>query len=286
MRPNQPASTYFTSSGDGRPFEQHAGDFQARVEPDKVGKRQRPHRVVEPELARQIDVADRRHALAQREAGFVEHRHQDAVYDEARRIIGVDDRLAELLPERLDRLHRRVRRGEAADQLDQAHHRHGVEEMHADETARIGGGLRQPRDRDRGGVGRENRGVGQHLADLREDRALDFLALGRRFDDEEGRAHLGDARHRLDQRECGVAGVSGDLFLGHQPVERLGDACLARCSAFQRHVAEQHMKPRLRRNLRDARAHLTRADYAYRLHIPSFAPVWGRFRGHAMRRQS
>jgi len=43
-----------------RAVEQHAGDFQAGVEPDEIGERQRGDRVVEAQLAGEIDVADRR----------------------------------------------------------------------------------------------------------------------------------------------------------------------------------------------------------------------------------
>ena len=73
---------------------QHPADFQARIETDEIGERQRPHRVIEAEPAGGVDVGDRRDAFAQREASFVEHRHQHAVDDEAGGIVGVDDLLA------------------------------------------------------------------------------------------------------------------------------------------------------------------------------------------------
>src|SRR3546814_13180783 len=58
--------------------------------------------------------------------------------------------------------------------------------MDADEARGIGRRLRQPRDRDRAGVAGEDRRGRKMLADAGEDRALDPLALGRRFDDEVG----------------------------------------------------------------------------------------------------
>src|SRR3546814_7330549 len=76
-----------------------------------------------------------------------------------------------------------VARREAADQFDQPHHRHRVEEMNADEARGIGCGLRQPRDRDRAGVAGEDRRGRQMLADAGEDRALDLLALGGRSEE-------------------------------------------------------------------------------------------------------
>src|SRR3546814_9017246 len=96
------------------------------------------------------------------------------------RSVGVDDFLAEAAPERLDRGEGRVAGREAADQLDQPHHRHRVEEMDANEARRIGRRLGKAGDRDRAGVGGEDRGVGKMLTDAGEDRALDFLALGDR----------------------------------------------------------------------------------------------------------
>ena len=111
----------------------------------------------------------------------------------------------------------------------------------------------------------------QHLADLGEDRSLDLLALGRRLDDEAAGRHAVDAVDRFDPGERLVARGGGDLLLLHQPVERPGDADLARFRAFLRHVGQQHVIARLCRNLRDPRAHLSRPDHAYRLHeaVPS-----------------
>src|SRR3546814_7895365 len=74
---------------------EHANDFEAGVEPDEVGERDRTHRMVEAQTATRVDILHRRDALAELEEGFVDLRHQHAVDDEARRIIGVDDLLAE-----------------------------------------------------------------------------------------------------------------------------------------------------------------------------------------------
>ena len=150
FRPYHPASTYLTSSGAGqelrvaRALEQDARDLQAGVEPDKVRQRQRPHRMIEPQPARRVDVGNRRDALAQREARFVEHRHQHAVDDKARRVVGVHDPLAQPLRIAFHRRHCRIGGGEPADELDQPHHRHGIEKMHPHEPCRIGRRLREP----------------------------------------------------------------------------------------------------------------------------------------------
>ncbi len=152
--------------------------------------------MVEAEAASGVDVLHRRDTLAQGEHRLVDHRHQYAVDDEARRVVGMDDFLAETTAKGFDRLQRRIARGKAADQFDQAHHRDRIEEMDTDEARRIGRGLREAGDRDRAGVAGEDRGIRQVLADAGKDRALDFLALGRRFDDKLGGGEGGYGRQR------------------------------------------------------------------------------------------
>ena len=76
--------------------------------------------------------------------------------------------------------------GDAAHQFDQLHHRHRVHEMNADEALRPVGRGGEPGDRDRRGVGGEDRLRLQLRAELREDLALDALVLGRRLDDQVG----------------------------------------------------------------------------------------------------
>src|SRR6266511_865793 len=80
------------------PLLQHLHDREAHVETDQIGERQGTERVVHAELHHLIDRLRRRDALANAEDHFVDHRHQDAVRDEARRVIHFNRRL----PERLD----------------------------------------------------------------------------------------------------------------------------------------------------------------------------------------
>ncbi len=218
--------------------------------------------MIEPKAAARIDVLHRCDALAKREDRFVDERHQHAVDDEARRVVGVDDLLAEPAAIGLDPGERIVARREAADQFDQPHHRHRVEEMDTDEARRIGRRLGEPRDRDRTGVAREDRGCREMFADAGENRALDFLALGRRFDDEVGGgegAMVGNGRDAFEQR-IGVA--LAHLLFRDQAAECLGDAGLARFGAGDVDVGEEHVVAGARRHLRDPRAHLPRSDNA------------------------
>src|SRR3546814_16574812 len=90
--------------------------------------------------------------------------------DESRRDIRVDDLLAEAAAIGRDRGERLVARGKAADQLDQPHHGDGIEEMDADQARRVGRRLREPGDRDRAGVAREDRLVREMPARSEERR--------------------------------------------------------------------------------------------------------------------
>ena len=63
---------------------QHVEDGEADVEADEVGERQRSHRVVHAELHHRVDRLGRADAFHHREDRLVDHRHQDAVGDEAR----------------------------------------------------------------------------------------------------------------------------------------------------------------------------------------------------------
>jgi hypothetical protein len=74
---------------------QHVHDRQAGVEPDEIGQFQRAHRVVRAQLHRRIDGADIADAFVKRIDRLVDHRHQDAVDDEGRRIRGRGGGLAD-----------------------------------------------------------------------------------------------------------------------------------------------------------------------------------------------
>src|ERR1041385_1453550 len=63
--------------------EEDVEDGEAGVEADEVGQRQRAHRVVHAELHDGVDVLGCGHALVEAEDGLVDHRHEDAVADEA-----------------------------------------------------------------------------------------------------------------------------------------------------------------------------------------------------------
>ena len=83
---------------------------------------------------------------------------------------------------------------DGADHLDEAKHRHRVEEVHADHAVRPAGHRGERRDRDRGRVGREDRLRRQRLVGRAEDRLLHGEVLDDRLDHQVGRHERVDRR--------------------------------------------------------------------------------------------
>ena len=155
--------------------------------------------------------------------------------------------------------------GDAADDLHQLHQRHRVHEVQADELLRPCGRGRQPGDRDRGGVGRQQRVLAQMVGEVAEDRLLDLLVLGGRLDHEVGGADLGgvrpgaDARQRLLHllhRHHAARDLAGEVLLDQFPAG--GDA-------LGRDVVPDDVVARQSADMRYAGAHLPGADHADRL---------------------
>src|ERR1700688_2117596 len=70
-------------------------DRQTGIEADEIGKFKRPHRMVRTELHRGVDRLDVSDPLIQRIDRLVDHRQQNAIDDERRKILRNRDLLAE-----------------------------------------------------------------------------------------------------------------------------------------------------------------------------------------------
>ena len=92
-------------------------NVHANVEADQVGQFERAHRVIHAQLHHGVDGFGRGDAFHHRERGFVNHGHQDAICDEARRVVYTDGFFPELFAERHGGLKRGVARRAAADRL-------------------------------------------------------------------------------------------------------------------------------------------------------------------------
>jgi hypothetical protein len=233
---------------------QHLHDRHAGVEADQVGQRQRAHRMGEPEPGDGVDRLRLRDPLEQRIGGLVDERHQDPVGDEPGQVARLRRRLAELRRELRDRRGRLVGGLEAADHLDELQHRHRIEEMHADDAVRSLRRRGERRDRDRGGVGGEDRSVGQRLVGATEDLLLDGGVLDHGLDQQVGAEDLVrglDAAQHL--RRVGAA-------LLVQLRQRALDRREAALDGTGRCVVERDAAAGGRDDLGDAAAHLAGAD--------------------------
>ena len=112
----------------------------------------------------------------------------------------------------------------AAHDLDQRHHRHGVEEVDADEALGAGDERRQLAHRETRRVGGDD-GVGtQRRVRLLEEALLELHRLRRRLDEQVGVGAGGHVGARGDAGQGGVAGGGFHAALLDQPAEALLDA--------------------------------------------------------------
>ena len=175
------------------------------------------------------------------------------VDDEAGRVLAADRRVAEALRELGERIGHPALGQHAVDHLDDLHHRHGVEEVVAGDTARAlaDGGHR--RDRERRGVAREDAGVADDALELGEERALGAQVLDDRLDHQVAGRERPEPRHHLDAAGDRLR-VRDAPFLG-EPGERLRDRVEAALRGAGLRVVDERAHARLREHLRDAAAH-------------------------------
>ena len=132
--------------------------------------------------------------------------------------------------------------------------------MHADEAIGAARGPCQPRDRDRGGIGRQDRAVRADRVELAEQVPLRRLVLDDGLDDDVG---LGEARKNRRGRDPGEGRgllLRRALATGDLPVEVLLDRPegLLEIRPFQ--IRQENVESRRGRDVGDAAAHLAGAD--------------------------
>ncbi len=155
----------------------------------------------------------------------------------------------------------------------------GLEEVDADHVVRAGGGDRQLHQRDRGGVGGQDRvRPGDHLVEHLEDLGLHLLVLDDGLDHQVPVGELAEVGGEAQPRLGGVQLLLGDLAalggLG-QGVEQPGTADL---QGFAGGLGDLHVQSRAGAHLGDARAHLAAAHDSDALdvgHIVPFAEFSG-----------
>ena len=199
-----------------------------------------------------VDILDRGNAGLDQADGLVDHRDQDLVDDEARSLSDLDRLLADLLGEVVDEVEGLLRGVGAADDLNELHAGHGVEEVHADDgvleaETHLG-------DRQRRGVGREDGALLAHLVELAEELTLGVHVLRHALDDE-----VGVRRGRLlldeDVVQDGVLGLFGHLALLDALLQGSGELILVALSGSDAGSVHQSGVALGREDLSDAAAH-------------------------------
>ena len=158
--------------------------MHVHVDPDEVDELARAHRPARTVLHARIEILDADTRLVEHADAVVQQRDQDAVDDEARRVVAPDRVLAELLGERERGVECLVRRKLRPDDLDERHQRRRVEEVHPDDPC----GYRRRRGDlghgERRGVRREHRVGRAGPLELGEELLLRRELLDDRLDDD------------------------------------------------------------------------------------------------------
>lgn len=158
----------------------------AGIKADHVSESKWAERMAGAELHRRVHVLLARISTLNQPDRLKDGGDEEAVNDEARRVLAVDRRLADVVAVLGELLEGGVRGVGASNQLQQLHHRHGVEEMNA-------GKERQPfclacrldvDDFKGGGVGGEDALLRCRCVERCKDGLLELYLLGHSFNDE------------------------------------------------------------------------------------------------------
>jgi hypothetical protein len=243
---------------------QHVEDSQAHVQSDEVREGERAHRVVHAELHDRVDGLGRADALHHREDRLVDHRHEDAVGDEAGVVVAASHGgLAQALGTSSRHGHRLVRGRLAPDQLDEWHQRNGFMKCMPRPCGVAGGGA-ELGDGDRRGVRRQNHRGPADPIEGAEQVALDLGVLDDGLDDVIRGGQIVERVARLHTRERAVAVGGGQYALVDEPAEAAGHPRTRAGERARRGVDQPHLESGLREDLCDAAPHRSGAHDAYR----------------------
>ncbi len=204
----------------------------------------------------------RAHALGEHRHALVDHEADDPRGVEAAAVVDDDRRLADLLDDVVGLGQRDVGGLLALDDLDQRHLVDGAEEVQADEVLRAVDAGGELGDRQRGGVGAEQR-VGVHvLGDLGEHLVLERGVLEDGLDDEVAAGEVGRVGGGGDAAEQLGLLLLGGAALGDRLVEQGLAVGLALLGVGGLDVLEDDVHAGLGAHVGDAGAHHPGAEDA------------------------
>ncbi len=144
---------------------------------------------------------------------------------------------------------------QAVDHFDHLHHRHRVEAMEPGHAFGPPACRGNRRDRQRRGVGGEDRLRPHDGLELAEQVALGLQVLDDGLDDEVAVGQVGEGGGRHQMRDGGVGLVGGELALGHQPGKRIGQRGAGGLHGLRVGVEQLDAQAGLGRDLRNAAPH-------------------------------
>ena len=176
--------------------------------PDEVEQRERTHRVAGAQHHARIDILPTGEALLQHANRVEEVRGKQVIDDEAGAILAHDHALAEPLPDRPGGLERLVGGRQGADELEQPHDRHRIEEVGADHPVWPACRDGELDDRDRAGIAGQDRFRATDAVELREGFLLDLQVFGGGLDHQLTVGQVLELGRAVESAPDGVALVS------------------------------------------------------------------------------
>src|SRR5579875_3124149 len=161
---------------------QNFENVHANVEADEIGEFERAHGMVHAQFHHCVHRFGSGDALQYGVSGFVNHRHKNAIGDEAGSVVHRDRLFAELFAQRHDGRESVLAGLQAANDFDERHHGNRIHEMHADEIfgARSFRGERS--DGNRRGVAGEDHARAKNGVRFLEHALFQLALLGHSFD--------------------------------------------------------------------------------------------------------
>jgi hypothetical protein len=153
------------------------------------------------------------------------------------------------------------------------HDRRGIEEVEADHAGRTLGCFGQRRDRERRGVGGEDRLLLDDILEPGKQATLLVEILDDRLDDEVALGEVVDLVGAGEAAERRVELLLGAALLFHVALQRLGDLLLTGLDRTLGHLHQHGVDAGARSDLRHARAHLTAPDHGNATNVHWNAPL-------------
>ena len=242
-------------------LEHDVGDVIGRVKPHEIQQRQGTHGITASQLHPVVDIFPRREPRFKQPNGVQKIGHEEPVHHKSGRVLADDRRFPDLLHEALGAVERGIGGGERADDLDQLHERHGVEEVEPQDALGMRRGGGDLGDREGGGVAGQHSVRLHHLVEHREDLALRPDVLDHRLHHELAGGQVLELGRALDITQDLVLVRGLDLALGDPVLEKLPYPAQTFVQRRLVDLAHQGLDSRLRAHLRDPRAHESTAHH-------------------------